>query len=71
MYLFSVCYRTIGLVGRVVANVLGDRDSNPGHFIPKTQKLVLDAALLSTQNHKVQIKGPMEQSNKWSTRTLV
>ena len=29
--------------------------------IPKTQKMVLDATLLNTQNYKVRIKGKVEQ----------
>ena len=44
------------LVGRVFVNDLGDRGSIPGRFIPKTQKMVLDASLLITQHYKVQIK---------------
>ncbi len=39
----------IGLVGRVFANDLGDRDSIPGRVIPKTQQ------------YKVRIKGKVEQ----------
>ncbi len=35
----------------------GDRGSISGRVIPKTQKMVLDAALLSTQHYKVRIKG--------------
>ena len=35
--------------------------------IQKTQKMVLDAALLSTQYYKVKIKGIVEQSWKWSS----
>ena len=46
----------IGLMSRVFANGPGDRDSIPGRVIPKTQKMVLDAALLSTQHYKVRIK---------------
>ena len=46
----------------VFANGPGDRGSIPGRVIPKTQKIVLDAALLSTQYHKVRIKGKVEQS---------
>ena len=36
----------------------------PGRVIPKTQKMVLDASLLSTQHYKVRIKGKVEQSRK-------
>ena len=35
--------------------------------IPKTQKMVLDAALLNTQLYKVRIKGKVEQSLEWSS----
>ena len=49
----------IGLMSTVFTNGLGDLGSIPGWIIPKTQKMVLDAALLNTQ-HKVRIKG------KWS-----
>ena len=55
-------YRAIGLMSRVLANGLGDRGSIPGRVIPKTQKMVLDVALLSTQHYKVRIKGKVEQS---------
>ena len=34
--------------------------------MPKTQKMVLDTALLSTQHYKVRIKGKVEQSKEWS-----
>ena len=39
---------TIGLMSRVFANGPGDRGSIPGRVMPKTQKMVLDAALLNT-----------------------
>ena len=52
----------ISLVGRVFANGPGNRGSIPGRVIPKTQKMVPDAALLSTQHYKVRIKGKVEQS---------
>ena len=53
----STCYlyRLICLVGRVFANGPGDRDSIPGHVIPKTLKMVLDTSLLNTQQYKVRI----------------
>ncbi len=38
----------IGLMSRMFANGPGDWGSIPGQVIPKTQKMVLDAALLST-----------------------
>ena len=44
----------------------GDQGSIPGRVIPKTQKMVLDAALLSTQHYKVRIKGKVEQSRERS-----
>ena len=38
---------------RVFAYGPGERDSMPGQVIPKTQKMVLDAALFNTQHYKV------------------
>ena len=54
-------------MSRVFANGLGDRGSVPGRVIPKTQKMVLDTALLSIHPYKVRIKGKMEQSWEWSS----
>ena len=45
----------------------GDRGSVPGWVIPKTQKMVLDASMLNTQQYKVGIKGKVEQSGKRSS----
>ena len=44
-----------------------DRGSIPGWVIPKTQKMVLDLALLKTQHYKVRIKGKVEQSREYSS----
>ena len=52
--------RVIGLMSRVFANC-------PGQVIPKTQKMVRDFALLSTQLYEVRIKGKVEQSKEWSS----
>ena len=52
------------LVVRVFGNGSVDRSSIPGRFIPKTQKMVLDATLLNTQHYKVGIKGKVEQSTE-------
>ena len=49
-----------GLMCRVFENGLGDRSSILGRIIPKTQKMVLDTALLNTQHYKVRIKGKEE-----------
>ena len=51
----------------VFANGPGGRSSIPGRVIPKTQKMVLDAALLNTQYYKVGIKGKVEQSRERSS----
>ena len=51
----------IGLISRVFASGQWDWDSIPSRVIPKTQKRVLDAALLNTQHYKVRIKGKVEQ----------
>ena len=40
----------------------GNRGSTLGRVIPKTQKMVLDTALLNTLHYKVRIKGKVEQS---------
>ena len=45
----------------------GDRGSIAGRVIPKSQKMVLDAALLNTQHYKVRIKVKVEQSREWSS----
>ena len=45
----------------VFANGPEDQGSIPGRVIPKTQKMVLDAALLSTQHYKLTIKGKVVQ----------
>ena len=54
-------------MSRVLANGPGDKGSNPSRVIPKTQKMVLDATLLSTQLCKVMIKGKVEPSWEWSS----
>ena len=54
-------------MSRVFTNGLGDRGSIPGGVIPKTQKMVLDASLLNTQDYKVQIKSKVEQSREKSS----
>ena len=43
------------------ANGPGDLGSIPVRVIPKTLKLVLDTALLKTQQYKVRIKGKVEK----------
>ena len=48
------CNQAVGLMSKVFANGPGDWSSIPGRVIPKTQKMVLDAALLSTQ---LRVKG--------------
>ena len=53
-------------MSRVFANGPGDRGSIPCRVIPKIQKMVLDAALLSTHSNKARIKGKVEQSLEWS-----
>ena len=52
-------------MSRVFSNRPGDRGSIPGRVIPKTQKMVLDAAFINTQHYKVRIKGKVEQSKEW------
>ena len=50
-------------MSRVFANGPEDWGSIQGQVIPKTQKKVLDTALLSTQNYKVRIKGKVDPGN--------
>ena len=58
LYFLSLFYcffnRAIGQMSKVFANGPGDRGSIPGWVIPKTQKMVLGAALPSTQHCKDQ-----------------
>ena len=54
-------------MGRVFTNGPEDLGSIPGHVIPKTLKMVLDTALLNTQQYKVCIKGKVEQSKEKSS----
>ena len=54
-------------MSRVFANGLKDQRSIPGRVISKTQKMVLNAALLSTQHYKVRIKGKVEHSRERSS----
>ena len=52
---------------RVFSNRPGYRGSIARQVISKTQKIVLDAALLNTQHYKVRIKGKVEQSREWGS----
>ena len=54
-------------MSRVFASGPGGRGSIPGRVIPKTQKMVLDAALFNTQHYKVRIKGKVEQFREYSS----
>ena len=54
-------------MSREFANGPGDRGSIPGRIIPKTQKMVLDAALLNTQHYMVRIKGKLKKTREWSS----
>ena len=64
-FILCLCFfSSLGLGVRVFANGPGDLGSIPGRVIPKTQKMVLEGSLLSTQHYKVRIKGKVEQSRK-------
>ncbi len=60
-------------MSRVSINGWGDQDSLPGHIIPKTQKMVLDAVLLSTQHYKCSSywKGAFESPVLFDTYNFV
>ena len=49
-------------MSRVFINGLEDQGSIRGRVTLKTQKMVLDAALLNTQHNKVRIKGKVAPS---------
>ena len=55
------------MIVRVFANGPGDLGPIPGRVIPKTQKTVLDDALLNTQHYMVRIKGKVGQSRERSS----
>ena len=54
-------------MGRVSANGPGGQGSIPCRVIPKTLKMVLDTSLLNSQQHKVYIKGKVEQFRERSS----
>ena len=54
-------------MGRVFANGPWDLGSIQGRIIPKTLKKVFDTSLFNTQQHKVRIKGKVEQSRERSS----
>ena len=60
-------YQPNGQMSKVFANGLRDWGSILGRIIPKTHKMVLDAALLNTQYYKVRINSKAEQSREWSS----
>ena len=64
---FRSTFLGIGQMNRVFVNDLGDQGLIPGRVIQKTQKMLLDAAMLNTQHYKVRIKGKAEQSKDWSS----
>ena len=49
---------------RMFANDLRDQGSVPGRFIPKSQKMVLDAFLLDTQHYKILINSMQSNPGK-------
>ena len=54
-------------MNRVFANGPGDLSSISGQVIPKTQKMLLNAALLNIQHYKLHIKGKVKQSRELSS----
>ena len=52
---------------RVFTNGPEDLGSIPGRGIPRTQKMLLDATLLNTQEYKLCIKGKVEQPRERSS----
>ena len=54
-------------MSKVITNGPGERGSIPGWVIQKTQKFVLDAALLNPLHFNVWIQGKVEQSREYSS----
>ena len=54
-------------MSRVFATGPEDLGSILDRVISNTQKRVLDAALLNTQQYKVRVKGKVEQSREWNS----
>ena len=63
----SLLEPAIGLMSRVFTNGPGDQSSILDRVTPKTQKMVLNVALLSTQHYKVRITGKVEQFRECSS----
>ena len=61
LYIYIYIFPDIGMMVRVFAKGPGGLDSIPGRVIPKTQKMVLDASLLNTQQYNIGIKGKVDQ----------
>ena len=70
MYCYPALNWAVGIMVRMDTNGPGGWGSIPSRVIPKTQKMVLDAALLNTQHYKVRIKGRVEQSRERSSALL-
>ena len=68
---YPIYIKMIGLISRVFTNGPGDRHSILGRVIPKTQKMILDAALLYTQLYKVIIKGKVEHKVKQLYKVMI
>ena len=62
--ILATMHRLIDLVGRVFANGSEDLGSIPGRVLPKTLKMLLDTALVNTQQYNVRIKSKVEQSRE-------
>ena len=56
--------KTIGLMSRVFTNGPDRPGFSPSTSHTKDSKMVLDAAMLSTQHYKVRIKSKVEQSKE-------
>ena len=70
---YILAYNDCGLsLGDIAYKLYHYRSSIPGQVIPKTQKMVFDAASLQTQHYKVRvIKGKVEQFSSAFPYTLV
>ena len=66
IYILKSYKWTIGQMRRVFADVPVEKCSIPRRVILKTQKMVLDTALLQTLHYKEWFKVKVEQSREWS-----
>ena len=73
LYIFSIDFNCIlhERIIKLINSIFYIQYSIPGHVISKTLKMVLDDALLNTQQYNVLIKGKVEQSRGRSSTPYI